>query len=51
MEPSCGVSLAVAYDLKKYLPDQEFKNVVVVVCGGNTLDLADLLKFKQQFNL
>lgn len=32
VEPSCGVSVQVAYDLEKYLKDN-YSNVIVVVCG------------------
>jgi L-serine/L-threonine ammonia-lyase len=40
VEPACGASLALAYDNHPVL--QEFKNVLVVVCGGATTTLAQL---------
>ena len=50
VEPSCGVSVAVAYNLEKYL-HSKFKNIVVVVCGGKTIKLENLLNYKNMFLL
>jgi L-serine/L-threonine ammonia-lyase len=51
VEPSCGVSLALAYKFNEYFPGHAFKNVLVIVCGGTSLNLSDLLNFKNSFNL
>lgn len=40
VEPACGASLAVAYDAARQLSD--FRNVLVVVCGGVTATVAQL---------
>lgn len=40
VEPACGASLAVAYDAANQLSD--FRNVLVVVCGGVTATVAQL---------
>jgi L-serine/L-threonine ammonia-lyase len=40
VEPACGASLAVAYDAANQLRD--FRNVLVVVCGGVTATVAQL---------
>jgi L-serine/L-threonine ammonia-lyase len=51
VEPSCGCSLSVAYNLSKHFSDFKFKNVVVIVCGGSAISLDGILKFKNDFNL
>lgn len=49
VEPACGASLAVLYEKRPVL--QQFKNIVVIVCGGSGVNL-DLLKgWQQQFGL
>ncbi|HEY0491801.1 MAG TPA: pyridoxal-phosphate dependent enzyme [Telluria sp.] len=40
VEPACGASLAVAYDAANSLA--QYKNVLVVVCGGVTATVAQL---------
>jgi L-serine/L-threonine ammonia-lyase len=40
VEPACGAALAVAYDSAASLG--EFKNVLVIVCGGVTASVAQL---------
>lgn len=50
VEPSCGVSVAAAENLNKLYPGQ-FRNVVVVVCGGTALNLDAVNKLKKDFNL
>jgi L-serine/L-threonine ammonia-lyase len=54
VEPACGASLAVIYGdmLKRVVEDvREDMKVVVVVCGGSTVGLEMLLKFKEEFEL
>ena len=49
VEPACGAALALLYEKRSIL--QQFKNIVVIVCGGNGVNL-DLLKgWQKQFNL
>ncbi|MGZ8304359.1 MAG: pyridoxal-phosphate dependent enzyme [Telluria sp.] len=43
VEPACGASLAVAYDAATLLG--EFRNVLVIVCGGVTATVAQLQKW------
>lgn len=50
VEPSCGVSIYVAYNLKKFFT-QRFENIVVIACGGTALNLSSLTNFKKQFDL
>ncbi|CAM3842267.1 L-serine ammonia-lyase [Kerstersia gyiorum] len=45
VEPACGASLAVAYDRHEVL--DSFGNVLVVVCGGVTADVAQLEKWRE----
>lgn len=40
VEPACGASLAVAYDAASAL--SQFRNVLVIVCGGVTATVAQL---------
>lgn len=47
VEPACGASLAIVYLQREIL--QQFKNVVVVVCGGSGVNLALLAQWKKQF--
>lgn len=51
VEPSCGVSVQIVYDLKKYLNDRKFENIVVIVCGGSGVSLETLNKLKTDFQL
>jgi hypothetical protein len=51
VEPSCGVSIQVAYDLEKLYGKRRFKNVVVIACGGSGLNLHGLVQLKSLFNL
>jgi L-serine/L-threonine ammonia-lyase len=40
VEPACGASLALAYQQHEALAD--YRNVLVVVCGGVTASVAQL---------
>lgn len=40
VEPACGASLSVVYDNADVL--SKFKNIVVIVCGGSKVDLAQI---------
>ena len=54
VEPACGASLAVIYGdmLKRVVEDvREDMKVIVVVCGGSTVGLEMLMKFKGEFEL
>jgi L-serine/L-threonine ammonia-lyase len=54
VEPACGATLAIIYEdmLKKVVEDlKEDTKVVVVVCGGSTVGLDLLLKYKEEFGL
>ncbi|WLI87564.1 pyridoxal-phosphate dependent enzyme [Massilia sp. R2A-15] len=47
VEPACGASLAVAYDAASQLRD--FRNVLVVVCGGVTATVAQLQTWAAEY--
>jgi L-serine/L-threonine ammonia-lyase len=49
VEPACGASLAVPYLRPELL--QGFDSVLVIVCGGIAVDLAQLEEWKATFNL
>ncbi|MDE2428996.1 MAG: pyridoxal-phosphate dependent enzyme [Burkholderiales bacterium] len=49
VEPACGAALAVAYQQLPIL--SEFKQPLIVVCGGIGVDLGKLQAWKTQFNL
>jgi len=49
VEPACGASLAILYEKRLIL--EQFKNIVVVVCGGNGVNLSLLQAWKKQFQL
>jgi L-serine/L-threonine ammonia-lyase len=54
VEPACGATLAIVYRdiLKKVIDDvKEDTKVVVVVCGGSTVGLEQMLQFKQDYDL
>lgn len=46
VEPACGASLAVAYDAATMLA--EFRNVLVIVCGGVVATVAQLQKWSMR---
>ncbi len=50
VEVACGASLAVAYNAKEFLT-KDYKNIVVIVCGGTGNNLNELLFYKNKFNL
>jgi len=47
VEPACGASLAVVYDGAPEL--EEFKSVLVVVCGGVTASVEQLRKWSTEY--
>jgi L-serine/L-threonine ammonia-lyase len=47
VEPACGASLAVVYDGAPEL--EEFKSVLVVVCGGVTTTVEQLLEWSNKY--
>lgn len=49
VEPAGGAALAVLYEKRPIL--QQFKDIVVIVCGGSGVSLSLLAKWKQQFNI
>jgi L-serine/L-threonine ammonia-lyase len=49
VEPACGATLAVAYQNLPVL--KEFKQPLIVVCGGIAVDMVKLQAWKTQFNL
>lgn len=49
VEPACGAALAVVYEKREVL--KQFNNVVVILCGGNGVNLDLLTKWKGQFGL
>ncbi|XP_077996137.1 L-serine dehydratase/L-threonine deaminase-like [Glandiceps talaboti] len=57
VEPACGAALAAIYSntipklQKEGKLKEDIKNVVAVVCGGSSVDLQQLLKWKEQFGL
>lgn len=50
-EPACAASLAAVYGRRAELLALKPRSVVVIVCGGSLVSLADLLRWKQQFEL
>lgn len=46
VEPACGASLSIAYDLPQRLKDKQ--NILIIVCGGVTATLAQLQSWQQQ---
>lgn len=56
VEPACGASLAAVYgdaihDLKNEGKFGPIKSALVIVCGGSSVTLAQLEKWKSMFNL
>lgn len=49
VEPACGAALAIAYENFPILND--FKNIVIIVCGGNGVSLDLLSEWRQTFAL
>jgi len=49
VEPACGAALVPVYEQLPVL--KEFKNIVVIVCGGIGVSLAQLAKWQQAFCL
>lgn len=49
VEPACGAALAVVYEKREVL--NQFKNVVVILCGGSGVNLGLLEKWKEQFTI
>ena len=48
-EPACAASLAAVYTDR--LAEMKPKSVVVVVCGGSVVSLADLLRWRTEFDV
>lgn len=56
VEPACGASLAAVYsgilnDLQSQGQLSEIKSALIVVCGGSTVTLDALSKWKKDFEL
>lgn len=56
VEPACGASLAAVYgDTIKCLQNEgklgHIKSALVIVCGGASVTLSALEKWRQDFNL
>lgn len=56
VEPACGAALSVMNDdfiegLVKGGDIEELKTIVVIVCGGHSVKMNDLLHWKKQFDL
>lgn len=49
VEPACGASLALAY--QRHVALQPFEKVLVIVCGGATATIEQLLKWSAQFGV
>jgi L-serine/L-threonine ammonia-lyase len=49
VEPACGAALSIVYDKNPVL--KQFKNIVVVVCGGSGVSLALLQQWKEKFQI
>jgi L-serine/L-threonine ammonia-lyase len=47
VEPACGASLATLYDPVEFLMDKE--NILVIVCGGAGITIAQIEAWKQKF--
>lgn len=48
-EPACAASLAALYTGR--IKDLQPKSVVVIVCGGSVVSLADLLRWQKEFEV
>ena len=57
LETSCGASLAALYSgIIQKLQESEklpndIKNIVVIICGGNAINLQELERLKKMFDL
>ncbi|MGE4349037.1 MAG: pyridoxal-phosphate dependent enzyme [Candidatus Berkiella sp.] len=49
VEPACGAALAVAYQNLPVL--KQFKNIAIIICGGNGVSVELLNGWKQQFQV
>lgn len=49
VEPACGAALAVVYEKRKII--QQFKNIVIIICGGSGVDLNLLNEWRKKFAL
>ncbi len=49
VEPACGASLALLYEKRPIL--EQFKTIVVIVCGGSGVNISLLSKWQKQFGL
>jgi len=45
VEPACGATLSVVYDRLEKIKD--YKNVVVIVCGGAKVDLEEIMQWRE----
>ena len=46
VEPACGASLSIVYDHMVRI--KEYKNIVVIVCGGAKVDLEEIIQWQKQ---
>ena len=56
VEPACGAALAAVYSnilqsLKSQNKIDNIRSVVIIVCGGGSIKLENLLALKKQFDL
>lgn len=49
VEPACGAALSLLYS--KRINPQQYKNIVVIVCGGSGVSLQRLEDWKKQFGI
>lgn len=49
VEPACGASLALLYEMRPIL--QQFQTIVVIVCGGNGVNIPLLRQWQTQFQI
>ncbi|MEL7623513.1 MAG: pyridoxal-phosphate dependent enzyme [Clostridiales bacterium] len=49
IEPACGASLSVVYDNSPVL--QDYKNIVIIVCGGAVVNIEKIMTWKEQYRL
>ncbi|EFA82801.1 L-serine ammonia-lyase [Heterostelium album PN500] len=47
VEPACGASLAIIYQLNEELLKLNPKNILSIVCGGNNTSIKQLFEFQQ----
>jgi L-serine/L-threonine ammonia-lyase len=51
VEPACGAALSVAHTFHEHRELHVFKNILIIVCGGISVDFGLLKKWENEFGL